>query len=655
MTNINENLENNLDNNLNEIVEGSGELSESSAPEAVGADLRNLENRLNGPATPAAQNEIFDRAFGSKGAWNNNFQRLNDLRNEPARIMAWHEYKECPRKKFIEAFGDLTDLSVPRKDTAGARLPQPAIDSALSVPVDSSRLTDALCKKLDLCDFSQDFRKPAQREQRKNLVSSTLNLKIVVDSSEPLDPKHSRILVVKQTSATISALYPEGTKIPDPALVGKLLVFSEKVGAVKKERSYKLSAHVTPMTMSIYDDIHSLQRRNVFISEQYKKEMRELSEMYGALKRLFQDAAVILSAPKYEEMQDERVLRKEEQQKFREYAAAEITKYLPLLEGAVDRHKYAAGSYLEKARSFRDSLNRQNDPISIKRLIHALEATQARLEEIKDKSKYINRDADSVAQIAEMFKADFRSLRKSLDNVAVGYASSAQASSWLLFKKEKGLNQKVLQNQADWFVKACRIEPPNPESVRVAPYRQFAEAMHGYYADVKQSALERDLKGVQTAMVKMYIVSKYAAANEVMQALNMKLGLEPAEAQSEVDSINPDKILDPRSLRRPELKEIVEILGKLEKVFSEKRIFPNIRMPEFDAPFKEMSLRIKELKRQVKDWTKYETFLHPSENSADLAKEKEGLIQSLRDELKSWSVVEELAKLPAPISNKKLH
>lgn len=655
MTNINDNLENNLDIPLNEILDESGGLSESSGPQEVGPDLRNLENRLNGPATPAAQNEIFDRAFGSKGAWDNNFQRLNDLRNDPTRIAAWKDYKECPRKKFVEAFGDLTDLSVPRKDANGPRLPQTAIESALSAPVDSSRLTDALCKKLDLCDFSQDFRKPAQREEKKNLVSTTLNLKITIDSSESLDPKHSRILVVKRTPESIRGLYPEGTKTPDPSLVGKLLVFSEKVGAVKKERSYKLSAHVTPMTMSIYDDIHSLQRRNVFISEQYKKEMRELSEMYGALKRLFQDAAVILSAPKYEEMQDERILRKEEQQRFRVYAAAEITKYLPLLEGAVDRHKYAAGSYLDKARSFRDSLNRQNDPISLKRLVHALEATQARLEEIKDKSKYINRDADSVAQIAEMLKSNFRSLRKSLDHAAVGYASSAQASSWLLFKKEKGLNQKVLQNQADWFVKACRIEPPNPDSVRVAPYRQFAEAMHGYYSDMKQSALERDLKGVQTAMVKMYIVSKYAAANEVMQALNMKLGLEPAEAQSEVGNIDPDKILDPRSLRRPELKEIADILGKLEKVFSEKRIFPNIRLPEFDAPFKEMSLKIKELKNQVKGWSKYEAFVHPSEKSADLTKEKEGLIQSLRAELKSWSVIEELAKLPAPHSNKKLH
>jgi hypothetical protein len=621
---------------INPEINGDDGFSKENGPEKSGDDLRKEIQKLNNPATPGAQKEAFDKAANVVGAWDSSFVSLSDLSNETKRINAWNEYKNCSRKKIEEAFGDLSNLDVPRDDNNPRSTQGQLAGLALSVAMDPSRITEAMCTKLGLCDFSADKGKPAKRIEKKDSLATVQGLKLILDSALPLDGKNSRMLVIEQPSPSVRSLYSEDIKSPGADLIGKVLVFSEKPGAVQKHPKDKLEYHITPLAMSIYDDAHSLQRRQVFIKQQYAEESKALAGMVGSLEALAEQFPENLNDPKKDESPEQRAERLASKEQFREHAKSEMAKHLHIFKGAVDLHKKSAGSYLARAMEFRDSLKRRNDQVSLWLLKDANEAVKKRIEEIKDKGQHVDRDLASVDQIISTLRGTFKSFRQSLEAAAVGKASTNYASTLILFKTKASKNNILVENQAATFIKNCRIRPPQPDKVRLAPYVQFAEKMNEYYDDFQKAAYNRDLKGVQASMVKMYIVSKYAAANEVVQALNMKLGLAPKEAISEVANLDSSWMMNSRVLHRPDLKEVEKILVQLESVYREKRIFQRVKLPEFDAPFREMGQKIHDIKNQVRAWIK-----------EDLTSEQiEGKYQELREMFKTLNVQKELSKLP---------
>ena len=616
----------NLENN------GEDKFSNENGPSGEGENLRDQFKKLNAPATPIAQKDAFDNASEVAGAWNKSFVHLNKLSNETKRIEAWNGYENCYRKKIEEAFGDLKNLDVPRANSN----PGDLAELALSVVVDPSRITEAMCTKLGLCDFSADKGKPAQRVEKKDSLATVQSLKLILDSALSVDGRYNRMMVVAEPSEKVRSLYPEDIKSPSVDLIGRILVFSEKPGAVQSHKKDKIQYHVTPLAMSVYDDAHSLQRRHIFIKQQYAVETRELSNMVGSLKGLLDQFPEMLNDPAQKESREQKAERIASKERFRDTARAEIAKYLHIFKGSVDLYKKNAGSYLARAMEFKDSLDRINDPRSRMLLEKALEATEKRLEEIKDKGQYIDRDLASVDQSISTLRGTFRSFRQALEKAAVERANTNHASTLILFKKRAPASNLMIENQAVSFIKNCAIRPPQPDQVKLAPYVQFAAKMNEYYDDFQKATYNRDIKGVQAAMVKMYIVSKYAAANEVVQALNMKLGLAPKEAINESANLDSSWMMNARVLHRPDLKEVANILNQLEAVYREKRILPNVRLPEFDSTFREMGSKIHDIKKQVTEWTK-----------ADLTSEQiEDKYQELRETFKILNVEQELKKLP---------
>ncbi len=607
--------------------------SEISAPSS---DLKS-DVLLKGPATAEAQKELFNKALGVEGAWDQSFVNLPDLPNKTIRAEAWKTQLFSDRKKIELAFADLANLDVANKNITG-RSDGAARGSALSVPIDPSRISEGLCRTLNLCDFSQDIRKPAQREQRKGSMETVTKLKLVLDSSVRLDSGSPRILVIDELPKALRKLYPKEIGGLDPAQQGKILVFTEKVGLQKPARKGSLESLIVPQTLSVYDNIHSLQRRQTFIKQQYAQEGREIAEMIGTLGKIRNDfKAVFKKAPANESVSSQ-VLREELKEGFRERTIAAISRHLSVFENAVDLNKKAAHAHLVRAMEFKDSLGRQNDYKSKMLLNHALNAAGKRRGEIAKKDRYVSEDATLVEQkLAELRKV-FKNYRQAIEIAAIERASTPVASATLLFKPEKLVKEKFLKVQIDHFIARCDIEPPKPSDVKVAPYRQFAEIMQGYYKEFTQAASARDLKGTQEAMVKLYIVSKFAAANEVVQALNLKLGLAPQEANKEMSIVESSWLMNPDYLERPTLKEVAHSLAQLEKVYQEKRIFPKLKLPEFDQSFRNTAAHIKGLRQQVQQWAKEKL----------TEAEQDSRYEELRQNLKSLDVIAELRNLPKP-------
>lgn len=596
------------------------------------------EELLKGPATPIAQKELFNKAIGLSGAWDQYFVNLEDLSNKSLRAEAWKTQLFPDRKRIELTFADLASLDVANKNITG-RIDNAVRGAALSVPIDPSRISEALCRTLNLCDFSQDIRKPAQREERKGSMETVTKLKLVLDSSVRLDSGSPRILVVDDLPKALKKVYPQEVGTLDPAQQGKLLVFSEKVGLPKPGKKGSIEALLAPQTLSVYDDIHSLQRRQTFIKQQYAEEGREIAQMVATLGKIRDDFRSVLRKAPSDESSKSKALREEMQAGFRERATKAISQHLFIFENAVDHNKKSAHAHLVKAMEFKDSLGRQNDYKSRMLLNHALDAANKRRVEIAKKDRYVSEDATLVEQkLAELRKV-FKNYRQAIEIAAIERASTPVASATLLFKPEKAVRAAFLQVQIDHFLGRCDIEPPKPEDVKVAPYRQIAEIMQGYYKEFTQAASRRDLKGTQEAMVKLYIVSKFAAANEVVQALNLKLGLAPQEANKEMSVIESNWLMNPNYMERPSFKEVAHSLSQLEKVYQEKRIFPRLKLPEFDQPFRQMAAQIKSLRQQVQGWAKEDVS----------TEEQDSRYEDLRQTLKGLNVRAELRNLPKPL------
>jgi hypothetical protein len=633
-------MEINLENNeFFDLGPESGDEFQNSELHVGSPDTRK-EALLKGPATAEAQKEFFNKVVGCSGAWDQYFVSLEDLPNKQIRAEAWKTQLFQDRKKVELAFADLANLDVANKNIMG-RIDNALRGSALSVPIDPSRISESLCRTLNICDFSQDMRKPAQREQRKGSMETVIKLKLVLDSSVRLDSGSPRILVIDELPKVLKNIYPQEVGGLDSAQQGKVLVFSEKVGLSKQGRKGSIEALLIPQTISVYDDIHSLQRRQSFIKQQYSQEGREIAEMVATLSKIRNDFGSILRKAPADESPKSKKLREEVQADFRDRAIKAISQHLFVFENAVDQNKRFAHSHLVKAMEFKDSLGRQNDYKSRMLLNHALNSAVKRQGEIAKKDRYVSEDATLVEQkLAELRKV-FKNYRQAIEIAAIEKASTPVASATLLFKPEKKVKEAFLQVQIDHFLRRCDIEPPKPEDVKVAPYRQVAEIMHGYYNEFTQAAARRDLRSTQEAMVKLYIVSKFAAANEVVQALNLKLGLAPQEANKEMSIIESNWLMNPNHAERPSFGEVAHSLSQLEKVYKQKRIFSRLRLPEFDQPFRQMSTQIKNLRQQVQAWVKDDVFTEEQDSRYD----------DLRQTLKSLNVIQELRNLPKPRQN----
>lgn len=594
-------LTHNLDHNTNSEYPGpnSGppqniDPSSTNLPQESATDLRRLALRLDRPATPQAQIEIFERALANLGistTWQSTFQRIDALDlSENGKITVWTQYPNFDRKRIQEFATIYPDLTVPEfqkiriNDRYSFRNHTAQIfGSAISVIFSPSEIPQGLFEGLGILDFASDKRRPADRIERCNQLSAVLALKLHLDAAKLLDKRHRRMMVIDSPTVEVRAWYPDEIKDPDPKNIGKIFVFSERPMFPPPSDKRRFEYHFRPLRVAIYDDIYSVFRSRVEINIGYRNEARRVGELKVELQRMNRTLNLRLREG----------TPTDEKERLKEEARALYSKAIEYLERSIDRDKSKAREYLDKALTFKDSLGRDNESIAIGHLARAAVALEDRLTATLNKGTYTDRDLNQSRRIIELRAKEFKDYRKHLISTALKFTEGCY--SVRKFKNGEMTPQQLLDK--------LNIEPPLPEKVLVNPFRTFATKMWSYYSELKAAIEKRDIPSAQKAFVKIYVVSKFNAANHVLEAVKLKVAMPPATTIGD-ELQDAEWILDPKNQHRPTLKSIQTLLRKLNTIFDQQRVYPNLVVEGFEDPFRQARSSLAELMQLVDGYVK---------------------------------------------------
>ncbi len=575
------------------------DLGDIGDTEIARRDLAKIQLRLDNPATFDAQVEACNWAVKGKGPealWQNIYGRVPGD-SDKTKIKNWEHYSTCFRQRVVAAFCEPDDFTIPLaclpKDPRDPAFQTPHSRHkalALSVPMSPSRIPEALLETLKICDFSDLKRKPGVRLERASQLSTVLSLKLVLDSSIEFERNQGRIRMIEAPDQRVRALYPEEISNPDAGLHGRFLVFSERQsggknggGTPSDKKSFE--ANVRLLGVSFYPDLHSVHRRCVAIKLGYPAESEQITEILPGLRncRNLLDATL------------RKGIGETEKKEARSNAKTLMTKAIEIVEHSLDHNKKEAREFLSSAVSFRDSRDRPNDSAAISQLSATILRFAARLKEIGDKGQYIHRDYTTTCQMLSSRNSEFKAYRVRLEKAAEGKLAPQNIHKQPPFySSTRDLNR---ENRIQDLLRPLDLTPPDPSKME-APYRQFAEKMRRYFDNLVEAITNKSTKGTHEAHVKLYIVSKYVAANEVAQAISRCLSIPSIVGSNEADA-KSDWMLDPTISKRPSLQQVKTLLDQLDNLFQKDRILSGINVSRFNDPFRGLRKELREIRNEV--------------------------------------------------------
>ena len=537
---------------------------------------------------------------------------LATIRNE-----LWDDLQRSRFKSFQELFCDPMNFTVPMLSSESiprslnTRNLAPCLVSPDSMP--SKLLSD-----LGLVQWPEERITQLEVLQTKGALKVVNGLKALWESTEKIDSKSGRIMIVKPHTDAVLSFYGAPAAAVDPSvvaldpirsdLIGSLLYVREDVsGSSHAALRAQKRGEFLPLqrVVHFHASAYSLLRKTHYQREGHDAEISELAKLTIEWKDL-------------------------NQRINSEWKPATSTEHRQHLHGllcklAAETHeKLAADSNVAKSEAFKFllkieeqlAITPRNPDLVIKniapiltQMVAAFTRLDLRSGEIPQKGQWNEADRLVLNRSIKEHEERFQKVQMDLlDTPAI-------LRDYEYYFTQGGLSREQRTKEANKLIGRMNLGFVSLSSnIKIRPFIAFAEKLRSCSKELHRAIVNQTRTGVRDAIVKMVVVCKLQQTNAAFEVLRRR-------------TIEHQTV---------PLKELVKVARELAKVVEARELFPERTVVGYREPYGVVEQKVKDIKR---------TLLHYEDMGLDLTARKVHY-KNLREYLDLTDLEDIVRKLP---------
>ncbi|MCB0338560.1 MAG: hypothetical protein KDD53_03100 [Bdellovibrionales bacterium] len=567
-----------------------------------------VQRGLQALAVPSAQREI----FGSETDYSAKFISLAGLESHPdsrlegARLKnhVWASLRQSEGRRpsaellrflrFQELFS--VDRVVPPfaidRRSGKVSFPNAKENGSLNIfgtTISPNEIPDKLVEDLKLADLKAFKGDPDGRLMAKGSLEVVLGLKLIFQCARQVLVGRERVLLICEPTASDLALIPEAyrdrVRLPDPSIIGKLLIVRGIPGTTSGRKC----------SVQFFEDPHKALRSVRYIESGYERENKQLTGILAEVRALNHEL--------------DQGYRKgiSDQRKADLIGNAEklLIRCARMLEQSRDYGKIKAQTFLYAARSLRDRLDRLNPSASMTRIAHACKALQDRLEQARSKESHKHTDGRTIFHEISLNEAVVRDFDRKIVAVAKTRDDSSPKTTSL---EALGVHRALL------------------DSVTLSPYSVIAEKIARKCEALDKALSSDDRDAEKETFVQIHMLRKFMDLYS-MVALQQRWASIALYRIDHAETINTQALFTG-------LKEMVDALSK---EYDPRQIFSEHTVSEaYRAPYYELQQMVRSMRGR---------FSHYKENPPNL-EQLEGILKKFYEFLDGFDIENRVRRLP---------
>lgn len=511
--------------------------------------------------------------------WHADFVLLRDLHThaelpkyegEALRNYLWSQIPNSRFKRFQELFARPEQRAVPRF-TVNARgdVDFGTVDfNAISLNgclISGDRIPEKLAEDLKLCDFTDDVRNPYVRLEKK--TAQIPHLKLLWESTVPLQEGQHRLLRIEQPDAELLARYPN-VEPHDPRLHGTILYTREQENGTNGQHT-KGPKPPRNLIAQHFDSAYAALRKTTHEERLYMEELTELTTLREELRSM---NAVLNRDWK----RDADPVRKQELQ---EQAQSLLARAAGQLQACIGRYKLEAHDLLERSASLQDRSGKLNITVAMTKTVAAIDRLAKRFREMNPKGGCNHQDRMVLHREIASQEAALKGFRFTF---AANAAKHLQ-NGFVLFNADQPLQGASLEANVRG-VEHRLGDPSGLERISLQPLRTYADRIGTEWQKLHDALVSRDRNAAMDEAVKIHLIGKFQAVRTCIEHLK--------GFTNETESIPVSRAL--------------EFVHTLNTLFGELQLLPNRTVPSYVQPFLAMRSRLAELERGLLQYAQTE-------------------------------------------------
>ncbi len=537
---------------------------------------------------------------------------LATIRNE-----LWEDLQRSRFKSFQELFCDPMNFAVPM--LSSECIPR-SLNTCNLAPclVSPDRMPSKLLSDLGLVQWPEERITQLDVLQTKGALKVVNGLKALWESTEKIDSKSGRIMIVKPHTDAVLSFYgaPAGGVVPsvvalDPIrsdLIGSLLYVREEVsGSSHAAASAQKRGEFLPQqrVVHFHASAYSLLRKTHYQREGHDAEISELAKLTIEWKDL-----------------NQRI-----NSEWKPNTSMEHRQYLHglLCKLAEETHeKLAADSNVAKSEAFRflikieeqlaitpRNLNLviQNIAPILTQMVAAFTRLDNRSKEIPQKGQWNEVDRMVLNRSIEEHEVEFQIVEGNL------LAAPAILRDYEYYFTQAGLSREKRTQEANKLIGRMNLGFGSLSSnIKIRPFIAFAEKLRSCSKELHTAIVNQTRTGVRDAIVKMVVVCKLQQTNAAFEVLRR------------------------RTMERQAvpIEQLARVADELAKVVEARELFPEHTVVGYSEPYGVVEKKVKEIKKAL---------LHYKRKGLDLTARKVQY-KNLREYLDRTDLEDIVRKLP---------
>lgn len=537
---------------------------------------------------------------------------LATIRNE-----LWEDLQRSRFKSFQELFCDPMNFAVPvlSSECIPGRLNTYSLAPCL---VSLDRMPSKLLSDLGLVQWPEERITQLAVLQTKGALKVVNGLKALWESTEKIDSKNGRIMIVKPHTDAVQSFYGAPAAAVDPSVVALDPIRSDLIGSllyVREEISG--SSHAAARA----------QKRGEFLPQQ--RVVHFHASAYSLLRKTHyqregHDAEISELAKLTREWKD---LNQRINSEWKPATSIEHRKHLHslLCKLAAETHeKLANDSNIAKSEAFKfllkieeqlaitpRNLNLviQNIAPILTQMVAAFTRLDNRSKEIPQKGQWNEADRMVLNRSIEEHEAQFKIVQRDLlDTPAILHDNE-------YYFTQAGLSREQRTQVANKLIGRMNLGFGSLSSnIKIRPFIAFAEKLRSCSKELHRAIVNQTRTGVRDAIVKMVVVCKLQQTNAAFEVLRR------------------------RTMERQAvpIEQLAKVADELAKVVEDRELFPGRTVVGYREPYGVVEKKVKEIKKAL---------LHYKRKGLDLTARKVQY-KNLREYLDRTDLEDIVRKLP---------
>ncbi len=399
---------------------------------------------------------------------------------------------------------------------------------------------------------------PWQAIKEKNTPQIIDGVKQLIDSLQQVSPNNTRLWRVAQATPKTKLRYPVRKAIHSSS-EGTFLYFrgdddsQPRSGAGRRLVEPVSEIGFKRELFGYFTSVYALCRATLHKHTRYEQEisaLAALSQTAGSLnKRLARDWRKGTTAELRKQMKGELVTL--------------LERAAPVFEGSKHLAKRDARKLLEKIQEALQEIPKNEDTViqNISSLLAQIVALRNRLAErgadIPRKNQYNTKDQNHLQEYIKKQEQAFVDLHRSIES-----APEILRQYPNFFNPTYNLTGQQLDTQSRDILAALNLKRERLESVTARPLLTFAKAMRIGISELENAVKQRNKAGVESALVKLVVLSKLEQANACLERLKRFTGFCNVPFES-----------------------FEKISTKLRGVLEKRTVFPNRAVSEYQEVY----------------------------------------------------------------------